>query len=95
MTDSKPIVPKPGTDNARMLAALQGAYPAAAWDLNDRLKLTANSRAAELRKLGWDVEAVRQRDPFHPKGKRNGYVLRTPRFWWTATLTTTDLEVVA
>lgn len=55
----KPVMPKPGTDNARMLNELLRVYPGVAWNLNSRLGITSNSRASNLRELNWPVEAVR------------------------------------
>lgn len=51
-----PQQPNPGTDNARLLDALLNAYPYWFERADSRLQMKANSRAAELRKLGWVVE---------------------------------------
>jgi hypothetical protein len=79
-----PSLPKPGTDNDRLLIALQDAYPHVVWSPNTRLELTANSRATNLRELGWDVKSESEPAPTHPKGRRYGYRLRTPRQSWPA-----------
>lgn len=77
-----PAQPTPNTDAARLLEALQVAYPEPSWDPNSRLQLTAHSRASDLRELGWDVRACRIADPAHRKGRRHGYRLETPRGEW-------------
>jgi hypothetical protein len=50
--------PTPGTDAARLLDAMRNAYPDPVWDADSGLHMKANSRAADLRKLGFDVECV-------------------------------------
>lgn len=60
-----------------MLDALLRAYPQAVWNTNSRLGLTAHSRAAELRKLGWDVQSVNRRTSGTGRRRDYGYVLRS------------------
>lgn len=73
----KPQRPAMGTDNGRLLDAMLQAYPNAYWNPNSRLKLMAHSRAADLRKLGWDVQAVSRRGTSTGARREHGYVLRT------------------
>jgi hypothetical protein len=77
-----PTLPNEGTDCDRLLLALQMAHPEVVWNPNSSLSLMAHSRAADLRKLGWDVEAVRVRDLESPKGAKWGYRLVTPTTLW-------------
>lgn len=77
-----PRLPNPGTDVDRLLLALQTVAPDTLWDANSKLSLMAHSRAADLRKLGWDVESVRKSDPTAPKGERWGWRLNTPVASW-------------
>jgi hypothetical protein len=59
-----------------LLDALLEAYPHAVYSPYGKLKLIAHSRAADLRRLGWDVQSVSRRDT--NGGLEHGYVLRTP-----------------
>lgn len=63
-----------------MLKELLTAHPEPAWNLNRRLNITANSRAANLRDRGWRIECQQGSG----KGlKRDwGYELKTPRELW-------------
>lgn len=74
-----PEYPTPGTDNDRFLSALLDAYPHAVWNPNSRLQLTAHSRAANLRELGWDVQSVSRKSARDESRREYGYVLRMPQ----------------
>lgn len=81
-----PTLPREGTDAYAMLGAMMDAWPDPIWDANARLRITAHSRAAELRANGWEVSSVREADETHPKGARWGYRLDThPDDWYPAT----------
>jgi hypothetical protein len=86
MSAARPALPNEGTDNDRLLVALQGAYPGVLWNPSSKLVLTAHSRASDLRKLGWDILVERRRSPRGvKKGKQQyGYRLETPRKLWPA-----------
>jgi hypothetical protein len=77
-----PQLPTPGTDADRFIVELQTFYPYAVWSPNERLGITAHSRANDLRQLGWSIESVRKVDHAARKGKRFGYLLHTPREQW-------------
>lgn len=79
-----PKLPNPGTDCDRFLLALQGIAPSILWNANSSLSIMAHSRAADLRKLGWDIVSVRETDLDSPKGVRWGWKLRTPVEMWPA-----------
>ena len=72
------LLPAPGTDCARLLNALIAAHPEPVWSPNSRLGITAHSRAAELRKLGWDIVSVSRPAPGPVTGRQRrqfGYKL--------------------
>lgn len=81
-----PGLPTEGTDNDRLLVALQGAFPGVLWNPSSKLQLTAHSRVSDLRKLGWEIVVERQPTPSGiKKGKQQyGYRLDTPRKDWPA-----------
>lgn len=82
-----PTLPNEGTDNDRLLVALQGAFPHTLWNPSSKLALTAHSRVCELRATyGWDIETERRKSPRGVKeGKQQyGYRLVTPRDAWPA-----------
>lgn len=70
--------PAPRTDNHRMLEALIAAAPEAAWNLDSGLQIKANSRAADLRKLGWSVQYVSRARATGPRKRDHGYKLLNP-----------------
>jgi hypothetical protein len=80
------MLPTEGTDNDRLLVALQGAYPDVVWNPSSKLQLTAHSRVSELRKLGWTIVVERRPSPRGiKKGKQQyGYRIDTPRKLWPA-----------
>jgi hypothetical protein len=59
-----------------MLDTLIAAFPEPAWDLNSRLQITAHSRAADLRRLGYGVEHV-SRSIEGRRKLQHGYKLTT------------------
>lgn len=82
-----PKLPNEGTDNDRLLVALQGSYPRPLWNASSKLQLTAHSRVCELRNTyGWEIETVRRQSPSGvKKGKQQyGYLIQTPRAAWPA-----------
>lgn len=81
-----PRLPNVGTDNDRLLVALQGAYPGVLWNPSSKLQLTAHSRITNLRELGWEIQTERRRSPRGvKKGKQQyGYRLVTDRKAWPA-----------
>ena len=72
------ITPTPGTDNHRMLNALIDAAPGIAWNLDYALGLKANSRAADLRKLGWVIEYQSRAREAGGRKRDHGYRLLNP-----------------
>lgn len=76
-TITSPIWPKPGTDNRRMLDMLIVRAPEPAWNLDKALNIKANSRASQLRKMGWSIEWV-TRGRAGSRKRDNGYVLHNP-----------------
>lgn len=72
------IEPAANTDAGIFLQALKEAYPEPVWNPNSTLQITAHSRASDLRRLGWKIKAVRDKDyknAIRPHKKRWGYVL--------------------
>lgn len=57
----------------RLLRAMLAAHPGAVWSPNDPLNIIAHSRAAELRKDGWDVRCITRPGRVDPL--EYGYVL--------------------
>lgn len=86
MTAAHPRLPNAGTDNDVLLTALQAAFPKPLWNPSSKFRLTAHSRVADLRNMGWSIECVRRRTPSGvKKGKQQyGYLLETPRSAWPA-----------
>ena len=70
------------------------AFPETVWNPNSSLSLMAHSRAADLRKLGWEIEAVRVSDPEAPKGAKWGYRLLTPVTLWPEPPTERHMRVI-
>lgn len=70
--------PTRGTDNYLMLEALIAAAPNPAWNLDAGLHIKANSRAAELRKLGWQVTYVSRARAHGDRKRDHGYKLLNP-----------------
>lgn len=67
--------PKPDTDNGRLLRELLAVYPGTAWDCDSRLMMKANSRAADLRRLGWPVDDALSRSVEGRRKRSWGYRL--------------------
>jgi len=72
------IEPSQNTDSSIFLNALREAYPNPVWNPNSTLHITAHSRASDLRRLGWNIKAVQDKEyknAVRPRKKRYGYLL--------------------
>jgi len=71
-----PLMPKPGTDTFKLLEAmLHNAPHYEVWSPNSLLNITAHSRAANLRAVGWQVESIRGPKIIGTRKREYGYRL--------------------